>query len=142
MDVTTNEQLNGASDGGITIGDGGTLLVNGLHEGSIDLGTGAVLEIHGTVRGAVTIGSLATVLVWGDLVGPVEVRVAGTLVIEPSGRIAGSVKNFGSFTNRGLRAGLVEGRMPDDQSGSVQVEAAHVGGATYQLPERTAPLEN
>lgn len=124
------------SDGSITITDDSTVVIDGVHEGPIELETGGTLEVRGEVRGAVTIGSLATVLVFGDLIGSVDIRVAGTLIVEEGGRIAGPVTNFGSFTNRGLRAGRVEGRMPDDQPGSETVEETHVGGAAYHLPQR------
>lgn len=137
MNVTTNEQLDGASEGDITIGDGGSLVIHGTHEGSIEVESGGHLDVRGVVKGPVSVGSLGTVIVFGDVVGAVDIRVAGTLVVEASGRISGEVNNFGSFTNRGLREGRVAGRTPDDQEGSVQVDApAHPGGASYQLPER------
>ncbi len=136
MNVTRNEQLDGPSEGEIIVEDGGALVIRGVHEGSIDVQPGGHVDVHGVVRGRVTVGSLGTVLVFGDIVGAVDIRVAGTLVIEPSGRISGDVNNFGSFTNRGLRAGHVAGRTPDDQGDGVRVEPPHVGGASYQLPER------
>lgn len=122
----------------LTVADGVVLVIDGAHEGSIEVEPGGRLEVTGVVRGSVAIGSLGTVVVRGDLIGKVDIRVAGTLIVEPNGRVAGDVNNFGSFTNRGLRAGRVEGRTPDDQPDSVLVEAAHAGGARYQLPQRAS----
>lgn len=136
VNVTTSVQLDGPSEGYITVSDGGSLVVNGVHEGTIELETGGHVVVNGVVRGSVTIGSLGTVIVHGDIVGTVDIRVAGTLVVEADGRVSAAVNNFGSFTNRGLRAGRVEGRNPDDQEDSTHIEAAHVGGASYQLPQR------
>lgn len=124
------------TEASINVADGVVLVIDGTHEGSIEVEPGGRLEIQGAVRGLVAIGSLGTVVVHGDLVGRVDIRVAGTLIVEPSGRLSGDVTNFGSFTNRGLRAGRVEGRAPDDQPDSVLIEPAHAGGARYQLPQR------
>lgn len=137
MNVTSQQQSGGTSEGTVVVGAGERLVMSGVHEGAVEVGAGGHVELRGVVRGPLTIGSLGTVFVAGDMVGPVEIRVAGTLVVEPEGRISGEVTNFGSFTNRGLRAGRVAGRTPDDQPGSVAVDAPlHPGGASYHLPER------
>lgn len=104
---------------------------------AVTVATGATLAISGTHEGSVTIDSLGTVIVTGDIVGPIEIRVAGTLVIEEGGRVAGSISNFGSVTNRGLRAGRVDGREPDDQDGSETVDvSAGLDAPSYRLPPR------
>lgn len=109
----------------------------GATESAVTVATGAILAITGTHEGPLTIESLGTAIVSGDVVGPVEVRVAGTLVIEAGGRVSGPITNFGSVTNRGLRAGRVDGREPDDQDGSETVAIPTAGdAATYRLPAR------
>ena len=110
--------------------------LDGATNGAVSVLDGAVLTIAGEHRGAVDIQSLATVIVTGDLLGPVDVRVAGTLIVEPSGRVVGTVTNFGSFVNRGLRAGRVEERDPDDQEGAVVVPPTFSGSERYDLPAR------
>jgi len=106
-------------------------------QAAVTVASGATLAISGSLDGHLTIDSLGTVLVSGDVVGPVDVRVAGTLVIEAGGRVSGPIRNFGSVTNHGLRAGRVEGREPDDQPGSETIPVANTGEtATYRLPPR------
>ena len=109
----------------------------GAIEAAVTVASGATLAISGSLEGHLTIDSLGTVLVSGDVVGPIDVRVAGTLVIEAGGRVSGAIRNFGSVTNFGLRAGRVEGREPDDQPGSETVPVANAGEtASYRLPQR------
>ncbi len=128
--------LAGSTTGTVTVVDGGTLIVGGTHAGAVVLEGGAALLVQGTLRGPVEIGSLATATVSGDLLGKVDIRVAGTLVVDAGGRLAGPVANYGSFTNHGLRTGPVEGREPDDQTGSEELEPLHPGIYNYTLPPR------
>jgi hypothetical protein len=128
--------LEGSTAGSITVLDGGTLLVAGAHDGAVVLEGGATLAVSGALSGPLEIASLATATVTGDVVGPIVVRVAGTLVVEPTGRVAGPVTNHGSFTNRGYRSGPVDGREPDDQADAVHAEPVHPGVYNYVLSPR------
>ena len=135
--VNDDRTLTGETTGALTVVDGGTLVIEGTHDGAIVLEGGATLDVRGVLRGSLDVGTLATATVTGDVVGRVTVRVAGTLVVEADGRLAGPVMNYGSFTNRGVRSGPVEGREPDDQAGAVDVEPLHPGGVyNYTLPDR------
>ena len=134
--LTDSRELDGDSQGIISIASGARVTLSGTHDGSIEVN--GSLAITGALRGALEIGSLGSVTVTGDVVGRVDIKVAGTLVVEPTGRIAAPVANRGSFTNRGYRYGPVEGRTPDDQAGS-DVAALPTGGAPlrYQLADRS-----
>ena len=134
--VYDQARFTGATSGPVTVLDGATLIVEGAHEGPVVLEGGATLGVSGVLTGPLEIASLATATVTGDVVGHVVIRVAGTLVVESTGRIAGPVTNHGSFTNHGLRSGPVEGRAPDDQGDAVSVEPVHPGIYNYVLPER------
>ena len=135
--VSDRTTLEGATTGNVTVVDGGSLVISGTHDGAVELEGGATLDIAGVLKGTLAVGSLATARITGDVVGQVVVRVAGTLVVEASGRVAGPVTNHGSFTNRGLRSGPVEGREPLDESGAVKAEPVHPGIYNYVLPERS-----
>lgn len=128
--------LAGTTSGPVTVVDGGSLIIGGTHEGAVVLEGGATLLVQGTLRGPVDVGSLASATVKGDLVGSVDIRVAGTLVVEAGGRLAGAVTNYGSFTNHGMRSGPVEGREPDDLDGSEVAEPVHPGIYNLTLPPR------
>ena len=135
--ISADTTLEGITSGPITVRDGGTLTISGTHEGPVVLEGGSVLLVRGVLNGTVDVASLATATVFGDLVGRVHIRVAGTLIVEAEGRLAGPVVNYGSFTNRGLRSGPVEGRDPDDQDDAVTVAPLHPGGSySYALTER------
>ena len=134
--VTGYTTLAGTTTGSVTVLDGGTLIVGGAHDGGVVVEGGGTLLVQGALRGPVEIGSLASATVSGDVVGKVDIRVAGTLVVEPGGRLAGAVVNYGSFTNHGMRSGPVEGRAPDDLDGSEVLEPVHPGIYNLTLPPR------
>lgn len=134
--VTDETTLVDSTSGSVTVRDGGTLVIDGTHEGAVVLEGGGTLHVAGALYGSLEIGSLATARVAGDLIGKVEIRVAGTLVVEAGGRLAGPVVNYGSFTNHGVRSGPIEGRTPDDRDGSVRVAPVHPGVYNLTLPDR------
>ena len=134
--ITDARTLTGETSGNIRVADAGSLVIAGTHDGTVELEGGGTVAVTGTLKGTLEVGSLANAVVTGDVVGGVVVRVAGTVVVEAGGRVAGPIVNHGSYTNRGLRSGPVEGREPDDQPGSVNAEPLHPGIYNYVLPAR------
>lgn len=134
--ITDQTILTGETSGTVTVLDGGTLVLDSDHDGAVILEGGATLLVRGALRGPLDVGSLSTATIAGDVIGEVHIRIAGTLVVEADGRLAGPVSNYGSFTNRGLRTGPVGNRLPDDQEGSSEVEPVHPGVYNYVLPPR------
>ncbi len=131
--------MSNPADGLVSVRDGISLTIDDEHTGSVRVESGGTLVVAGVLRGSLTIESLATATVTGDVVGDIEVRVAGNLKVAPEGRVFGTVINHGSFINRGLRAGRVEGRTPDDQDGGSQLDSTWDGKGAYRLPARTSP---
>ncbi len=125
------------ADGLVSVRDGVALTIDDEHTGSVRVEGGGSLVIAGVLRGALTIESLGSVTVSGDVVGDIEIRVAANLVVTPEGRVFGTVINHGSFVNRGLRAGRVEGRSPDDSDGGSQLDSTWDGQGNYRLPARS-----
>lgn len=123
--IDTDQTLGGETEGPITVKSGATLTLVGAHEGSVALESSATLVVLGILRGGLDIGSLGTAIVRGEVSGPIEIRVAGTLVVEENGAVTGDVSNFGSFTNKGVREGYVEGRTPDDRPGATEISHGH-----------------
>jgi hypothetical protein len=126
------------ADGVFFVRDGMTVTIDDECSGAVCVEGGGKLLVQGTLRGPLTIESLGTVTVTGDIVGDVEIRVAGSLAVEPSGRMFGTVMNHGSFVNRGLRAGRVGGREPDDRDGGSVLDSTWDGTGAYRLPPRPA----
>ena len=125
-----------SADGLVSVRDGVSLTIDDEHEGSVRVEGGGTVVVAGMLRGSLTIESLARATVTGDFVGDIEVRVAGNLVVAPQGRVFGTVTNHGSFINRGLRAGRVVGRAPDDSDGGSQLDSTWDGTGAYRLPAR------
>jgi hypothetical protein len=125
-----------SADGLVTVRDGISLTIDDEHTGAVQVQGGGVLVVAGVLRGSLTIESLAVATVTGDVVGEVEVRVAGNFLVAAAGRVFGTVTNHGSFVNRGLRAGRVEGRAPDDVDGGSQLDSTWDGRGAYRLPPR------
>lgn len=127
-----------AADGILTVRDGMSMTVDEECSGSVQVEGGGALVVRGVLRGNLTIESLGEVTVTGDVVGDIEIRVAGTLAVEPDGRVFGTVTNHGSFINRGLRAGRVHGRVPDDRDSGSVLDSTWDGNGAYRLPPRAS----
>jgi hypothetical protein len=134
--VSSDTELTGSTQGPVRVRSGAVLTLAGTHDGPIDVEGSGELRVTGVVRGSLNIASLGTAVVSGDIMGAIEIKVAGTLVVEASGRVAGPVSNYGSFTNHGMRVGRADGRVPDDQPGSVDVPPSGTGAYNYELPDR------
>ena len=128
----------GPVNGVLIVRDGMAMTVDEECSGSVQVEGGGSLLVRGVLRGNLTIESLAEVTVTGDVVGDIEIRVAGTLVVEPSGRVFGTVTNHGSFVNLGLRGGRVDGRVPDDRDGGSVLDSTWDGNGAYRLPPRAS----
>ncbi|HWR86440.1 MAG TPA: hypothetical protein VN200_10635 [Rhodoglobus sp.] len=126
--------FSGDTSGPVNVAEGIELTITGHHAGSVEVA--GELTVEGRLTGALTVASLGRVIVRGDVEGPVDVRVAGTLIIEADGRVAGVLVNHGSVTNLGWRSGRVEGRVPDDREGSTVAEPLHGTTRYPELPPR------
>lgn len=118
MDVTSDEQYESDTTGGVSVHSGATLTIAGRHDGAVEILDGGTVVVTGALHGPLSINSLGTASVSGQVVGAVDILVAGTLVVEKGGSVWGAVTNRGSFTNFGQRSGHVEGRTPDDRPGA------------------------
>lgn len=136
MDPQQSSPIPPAGDGIVTVRDGVSLTITDEHVGSVRVEGGGGLLVQGVLRGRLTIESLGTAVVTGDVIGDVDILVAGTLVVEPQGRLFGTVTNHGSFTNHGLRGGRVEGREPDDREDGTVLDSTWDGNGAYRLPPR------
>ena len=55
------------------------------------------------------VGNGAKVVVSGAQEGSISVDTGGHIIVEPKGKLAGSIRNAGRIDNHGLRAGSVSG---------------------------------
>ncbi len=115
--------LTGVHHGGVRVMSGSFVMVGTLHGGLDVRATGTAL-IVGWHRGVVAVAGGALVIVTGTLDGAVYITQGGRLVVDPGGRLNGSIDNDGLLTVRGTVDGPRSGR------GEVRVER----GGTLRNP--------
>jgi cytoskeletal protein CcmA (bactofilin family) len=94
---------------GATVVRQGTLLVLGEVSGSIHLRSGTQVVVRGQVSGSISIATGAEARIVGGHSGSVTVAPGGRLVIDRTGRQAGSISNDGSVIIRGEFGGSTSG---------------------------------
>jgi hypothetical protein len=113
---TEDHVLTGNHRGSVRV-DGGALELVGKVQGSLWLATGASVELRGTLEGSAHLASGSTVDVIRAIEGSVHVEPGARVVVESSGRIAGSLHNEGVVIVRGVfggsRSGAGEFRLED-----------------------------
>ena len=136
--VDTDQVLTGTTRYQLVVLSGATATIMGKHQGGANVRQGGRIEIPGKLQGSMTIDDGAEVYVTGDLQGSVSILAGGLLVIEPNGRVCGSLSNWGEVVNRGLRAGAVTGNEPSDEGGQVlqPTSISADGTRTYMMPPR------
>jgi cytoskeletal protein CcmA (bactofilin family) len=106
--VVGNYVLSGVHQGGVHV-EAGEFRLHGTLEGGLDIQTGVDAVIRGRQQGSVSVAAGANVAVIGSIEGGVHIARGGELVIEPSGRLAGSLDNYGDVIIRGVFGGTTTG---------------------------------
>lgn len=103
---------------------GASLTIDGVHHGALHVEGGAVVQIRGTLHGSLYVGAKASVGVWGSHCGPIRIAQGGTVRIEQSGHVDGTMHVDGILDNHGRRTGSTRG------TGSIR---DHRGSSVYAL---------
>lgn len=129
--ITTDRELYDHR-GTIEVEGGATVTVRGTVQGTVSLHRGARLLLEGTVQGTLHVSGGAQAVVRGSQQGSVDVDHGGTVIVEPTGKLSGSLHVDGELINRGVRAGAIMGRgtIVDEGSGRV-VQPRVVNGINY-----------
>ena len=96
--------------------ESGTLHVHGVLQGTLNVHSGANAVITGEQQGTVAIASGAKVRVLGAIQGTTSLEPGANLVIEDTGKLAGTLANDGLVILRGVFGGARSG------SGSLRIE--------------------
>jgi cytoskeletal protein CcmA (bactofilin family) len=106
--VTKDHVIAGIHQGTVHV-EAGTLYLRGTLQGTLDVQNGAFVEVTGEQQGTVTIASGAKITVVGAIQGTTTVEPKASLVIEASGKVAGTLCNHGLVILRGVFGGAQSG---------------------------------
>jgi hypothetical protein len=135
--IDDTQTLTGTTQGKLIVRTGGVATIQGVHQGSTSVESGGRVVVPGVLQGSLALEDDTEAVVSGEIQGSVALARGGRLVIERSGRFAGSIVNNGEIINRGLRAGSVVGNDPIDDGGKVLQPLRNPDGShTYMLPPR------
>jgi len=106
--VTSDHTLQGTHQGTVHV-ESGTFHLRGILQGTLDVQSGANAIITGDQQGTVAIAAGASVTVLGAIHGTTSLRPGAKLIIEESGKLAGSLANDGVVVLRGVFGGMQMG---------------------------------
>lgn len=113
--INSDHVLEGTHRGTVHV-ESGTLQLKGTLQGTLHVQEGAAVVITGTQQGTVAIAAAAAVTVFGAIQGTTTLERGATLIIEASGKLAGTLVNSGLVVLRGVFGGERVG------SGQLRVE--------------------
>lgn len=96
--------LTGIHSGTVHV-ESGEFTLAGVLQGSLDIQRGATALITGAQQGSVSLESGSVVTVRGAIEGSTSVEAGAILIIEPGGKLAGTLTNDGSVILRGVFGG-------------------------------------
>jgi len=107
--VTNSHTLQGTHRGTVRVEAGGNLMLHGTLQGTLSVQPGATVLISGTQQGTVAVAAGAIVTVQGAIEGTTSIESGATVIIEASGKLAGSLANYGLLVVRGVFGGAQSG---------------------------------
>jgi hypothetical protein len=108
MVVTKDTIINGTHNGTVHV-EQGTLTIIGELDGTLDVQNSAKVVIKGKQNGTVSVNDASTVIVIGELNGTTTVSSGGSVCVEESGKMAGTLTNYGAVIVRGVFGGAQSG---------------------------------
>lgn len=113
--IDSDYVVNGTHQGSVRV-LGGQFVLAGTLQGSLAIERGVSAMVTGTQQGSVTIGYGSIVTVTGAIQGSTRVERGANLIIEPGGKLAGSLSNDGTVIVRGVFGGSQTG------TGQIRIE--------------------
>ena len=126
--VSSNQTLSKDFEGSVLVKAGHFVLAKDVTiSGNLSVQRGASASIEGTQSGSVDVERGAALEVMGDIEGSVSISEGSSVIIQPSGKLAGSLENDGSLVIRGVFGGSQTG------SGKVSLEGhGHIKKPTIE----------
>ena len=114
--VSSEHTILGTHRGTVRVTSSGTDHVDGTLQGTLDIQTGATVVINGKQQGALAVAPRASVTVFGSIQGTTSLESGASVIIESSGKLAGTLVNYGLVVVRGVFGGARSG------NGSIRLE--------------------
>lgn len=89
--------------------ESGTLTIKGELNGTLDVQEGSKIVIFGEQHGTVSIDSGAEVIIYGEIHGTTTINYESVVIVEESGKLAGTLENNGKLIIRGVFGGVQSG---------------------------------
>lgn len=102
--LSADQVLLGTHSGSVHV-EAGRLELRGRIQGSLTVHSGAAASIVGAQAGSVHVEAEAVVTVEGSIQGSTHVAEGGEVIVQPRGRLAGSLHNEGRVVVRGVFGG-------------------------------------
>lgn len=106
--VETDYELVGIHQGSVQV-ESGHLDLQGTNQGSLSLHPGSTATISGTQQGSVFVAAGVSVRITGAIEGSTNVSHGARVIVEPTGKLAGSLHNEGVVVVRGVFGGTRSG---------------------------------
>ncbi|MBH3372864.1 MULTISPECIES: hypothetical protein [Pseudomonas] len=106
---TKDQVLIGRHQGSITV-SGCTLVIGGTLQGSLSVEEGGNVLIEGSHQGSTNLSGNSKVEVFGKCQGSTNIGTGSEVIVQPSGRLQGSMNNNGKLIIRGAFGGACNGR--------------------------------
>jgi len=106
--LTSDTIIDGVHQGTVRV-ERGILTISGELHGSLNVQRGTKVLIIGKQHGTVNVEENALVTVNGELNGTTNVAYGGTIKVEDTGRLAGSLNNQGTVIVQGVFGGAHSG---------------------------------
>jgi|SRR5215213_2483147 len=113
--IRDNYVLTGIHAGTVHV-ESGEFMLEGVLQGTLDIQRGVNALIIGTQQGSVNLEPGSMVTVSGAIEGSTNVAAGAILLIEPMGKLAGTLTNYGQVILRGVFGGAKSG------SGELKIE--------------------
>lgn len=108
MEITEDHVLDGSHRGSISV-RGATLTIRGEHHGSLAVaGEGRVI-VEGEHHGSTSLAGSSVLEILGSNQGSTSVGDGSSVVVQPTGKLAGSMSNNGRLLIRGVFGGAYSG---------------------------------
>lgn len=106
--LTENQTLSDTHRGSITV-RGCTLVIKGALHGSLSVEYGGNVIIEGVHQGSIGVSDKSRIEVFGTSQGSTNIGPGSQVLIHPSGKLQGSIKNNGKLIIRGVFGGSCSG---------------------------------
>ncbi len=106
--ITSDQIITDTHNGSVHV-VGCELVISGTLNGSLKVSDGGVVRVLGTHNGSTLVGSRCQLDIAGSCNGSTNIQSGATVLVEPAGRLAGSMLNDGTLVIWGVFGGAYQG---------------------------------